>query len=399
MSAVQDWAGNASLRPLLRPVADLAPHPRNPRRGDVESIRASLARFGQQRPILATPDGTIVAGNHTYRAALEEGWTEIAVVVSDLTDAEVDAYLVADNRLGDLGGYDDELLIDLLRGLRDDGGLAGTGYDDGYLRGLITAQAAAARREHVDEAPDVPSRAVSKPGERYDLGDHVLVCGDATDEGTYDLLLGDTLADLVWTDPPYGVDYVGKTADALKIRGDDTAGLHKLLVSSLAIAYDRSRPGANWYVAAPSGNLADVFGSVLTGLDVRRWTLVWVKQSAVLSRCDYHHRHEFIFYGWKRGGRRTRPTDRTLTTVLEFDRPSRSAEHPTMKPVALIEQAVQHSSRSGDTVLDPFGGSGSTMIACEQQDRACRMIELDPSYCDVIRRRYAEFVGRPDLAP
>lgn len=403
--ASRSWEGNDQLRRLLVPLDDLDPHPLNARVHALPSIVESLRSFGQQRPILIVPAGrvgdrqTIVAGHGTTLAAREAGWTHVAAITSDLTDDDIARYVAADNRTSDLGSYDDSKLATLLSALPS---LDGTGYEDGDLAKLLSDVARRESTRDPDAVPDAPVAAVSLPGGVYDLGRHRLVCGDARDPGAYGALLDGAQADLVWTDPPYGVDVTGRTAQKLKIQNDalDLVGLRELLLTSLTAAYAVCRDGANWYVAAPSSvGVGDVFFDVLGELGVRKHVLVWVKQTMVLTRLDYHTRHEFIHYGWKPGSGRVRPSDRTLTSVLEVDRPARNTSHPTMKPVELVEIAVEHSSRPGDLVLDPFGGSGTTLIACERQGRSARLIELDPAYCDVIRQRYADYAGRPDLAP
>jgi len=399
----ETWDGNRALRRYLVPVEELRPHPRNPRRGNLLEIGRSLDRFGQQRPILALPDGTIVAGNHTYLAAAELGWSHVAVIRSDLTDADIEAYLAADNRTADLGGYDDRVLLDLLTDLQQqDQALVGTGYDDEFLRQLLASVRADDRRlasyGDPDAAPPLPAEPQSTPGV-YELGPHRLVCGDACDAEAYEMALNEGLADTVWTDPPYGVDYEGRTSERLRIANDNNSDLGRILRRALNTTLAHTKPGGNWYVASASGAAGDLFLDVLRELGVRRHTLVWVKNAMVLSRMDYHYRHELIYYGWKPGSGRVRPSDRTLTSVLEFDRPQRSTEHPTMKPVALVKHCVENSTQPDGLVLDPFAGSGSTLIACEAAGLRCAAIEIDPRYCDVIRQRYADYVGDERCAP
>jgi site-specific DNA-methyltransferase (adenine-specific) len=211
----------------------------------------------------------------------------------------------------------------------------------------------------------------------------------------WELLLGGEHADLVWTDPPYGVGYVGKTADRLQIPNDALEGraLQGLLAAAFDSALPHLRPGAAVYVAAPSGALFLDFAVVLAERNLWRQTLVWVKDQFVMGRSDYHYRHESIFYGWVPGGPHRAPPDRTQDTVWEIDRPRRSAEHPTMKPVALIARALENSTLPGQLVVDPFAGSGSTLIAAHGSGRAARLIELDPDYADVICRRFQGHTG------
>ena len=228
------------------------------------------------------------------------------------------------------------------------------------------------------------------------LGRHRLMCGDSTSIDAVQVLGGGQMFDMLWTDPPYGVSYVGKTKDALTIENDslDDAGLTDFLRAALGCAWANCRAGASWYVAAPAGPLNLCFSTVLKDLGVWRQSLNWVKNTFAMGRSDYHYRHEPIFYGWKEGAAHYFVDDRTQDTILEFDKPSRNGVHPTMKPVALIERCIENSSKPGETVLDLFGGSGSTLIAAEKTGRTAYLMELDPIYCDVIIRRWEEATGQ-----
>jgi DNA modification methylase len=401
VAAVRAWEGNTDLRKLLVPVGELRRHPSNPRRGDMDAIRASLRRFGQQRPVLALPDGTIVAGNHTFQGTVDEGWTHCAVVRSDLTEAEVDAYLAADNRTGDLGTYDDEVLARLLQPL----------YDDGFVERLV-ARVDPARES--DDAPPVPDVAKSTLGEVYELGTHRLICGDSTSSAALSSLLGTDEVRLIVTDPPYGVNYQGdEDPESLRRRNrrpDGRAtvandslgeeGTRNLVVAALGCALERTAKGASFYVFAPSGPPELWFRLALQDLSLElRQVIVWAKDVFVFGRQDYHWRHETILYGWKAGAARTWHGGRDQDTVWECPRPKRSEEHPTMKPVELVERCVRNSSDRDVVVLDPFAGSGTTLIACENLGRRAALVELDPRYCDVIRQRYADYVGDQSFAP
>jgi DNA modification methylase len=239
-----------------------------------------------------------------------------------------------------------------------------------------------------------------------ELGRHRLVCGDATDAAAYERLLGGEQAQLLWTDPPYGVSYMGKTAKRLTIKNDGADGLVELLQGAFARVDEALVPGAPLYVAHPAGRLSLTFGNAFVA---QRWrlyqTLVWVKDALVLGHADYHYRHEPILYGYKPGpGRLGRGAagwhgDNAQVSVLEVERPKASREHPTMKPPALIEIALQNSSQRGDLVLDPFAGSGSTLIASERTGRCARLIELDPAYCDVIIERFERLTGTAARSP
>ena len=250
--------------------------------------------------------------------------------------------------------------------------------------------------ESVDEEiPELPDDPITKLGDLWLLGPHKVLCGDATIVTDYEKLMGQEQADLIWTDPPYGVAYVGKTKDALTIQNDrlDIKSLEEFLRGAFTTMFTFTRPGACWYVLAPSVNLFQAFSIPLTELEVWRHTLVWVKDTLVMGRADYHYRHESIFYGWTPGAAHQEPPNRKQDTVWEIPRPKASKEHPTMKPIELIERSVQNSSLAGQIVLDPFAGSGSTLIACEQTKRVARVIELDPRYVDVVLKRWVNLTG------
>lgn len=391
------------LQALIVPIDSLTPLRNNPRQGDVNAVAASLERFGQRKPIVVDKDGVILAGNHTWAAAKHLGWDSIAAVAVSDDPATAQAFALADNRTAELGGYDEALLLDLIRsvGAVDSSLLADTGWDAASVQELVDRiDLRLPDAPPSDEVPTAPSEPISATGDVWILGSHRVVCGDATHPGAYDALLGDARVDCVWTDPPYGVDYVGKTADALTIQNDalTTEGLADFLRAALGQALTWTRPGAAWYVAAPHGPVGIAFSVVLSELDVWRHSLVWAKDSLVLGRTDYHYRHEPIYYGWTPGGTHNWFGDRKQTTVLEFPRPKRSAEHPTMKPIDLISYCLDNSAPRGGVVLDPFGGSGSTLMACEFTGRKARLIELDPRYVDVICARWQKYTGaRPTL--
>ena len=387
------------LRALVVPIDSVELHPRNPRRGDVAAVAASLARFGQVKPIVVQQsNGYVIAGNHVLRAALSLGWTEIAANVEDLDDADAMALMLADNRTADLGGYDDTLLAAILAEQQAEDNLAATGYDADDVAALL-AQAGVIEERDLDAAPDLPAEAdlYVEPGQTWALGRHVLMCGDSTVAGDVRRLLGDEVVDLLWSDPPYGLGYRGKTKRALTIVNDDLGpdGTRALVAAALRLA--PLRPGGAFYVAAPSGpelHLAFLLALEDAGLTAHQ-TLVWVKDRFVLGHADYHARHENLLYGWRDGRAHHFVKDRTQDTVWEIDRPARSAVHPTMKPVELVARAIRNSSTPGQLVYDAFAGSGSTVIAAEQTGRRCRAMELDPRYAQVILERWAALVGTP----
>ena len=381
--------------------------------GDIDAVARSYAAFGQRKPVVARRDGdqtVVIAGNHQLQAARQLGWSHIAVLVVDDDDETAAAFALADNRTADLGTYDEQALLAMLGHVDNPDLLMATGYsatDIEDLLGRVTEPPPALADP--DAVPDsAPAKTV--PGDVWLLGPHRVMCGDSTVPTDVGRLMDGGLADCVWTDPPYGVAIVGgnhslspeerKRQGGLTIDNDDLSPLEleQFLRSALSEASNACRSGAAWFVAAPPGPLFIPFGLVLLELGIWRQTLVWLKSSLVMGRSDYHYRHEAIFYGWKPGAAHTEPPDRKGDTIWEFDRPSRNGDHPTMKPIALIERAVNNHTKRNDVVLDPFGGSGSTLIACHQTGRTARLMELDPQYVDVICRRYQEATGTMPVA-
>lgn len=394
-TALESWE-------ITRPV----PYARNARvipEPAIAKVAASITEFGFRNPIIVDAEGVIVAGHTRLLAAQRLGLTHVPVLVAgDLTPAQVKAYRLADNRTGQEASWDIELLaieIEDLAGLDFD--LSLTGFETDELAGF---QAVAAGDVVEDEAPEPPEDPVSKPGDLWLLGEHRVLCGDATIPADLLLLAGGGLAEVLWTDPPYGVNYIGKTKDALTIANDTGEGLEDFLATAFAAADAVLAPGARFYIAAPAGPRGTDFRLALrtVGWQLHQ-CLVWVKSSMVLGHSDYHYRHEDVLYGYKPGeGRVGRGKhagsrwygDHAQTTVFEVDKPSRNEAHPTMKPVALMAGMLQNSSQLGDVVLDPFLGSGSTLVAAEQTGRTCYGLEIDPRYVDVIVQRWENLTGR-----
>ncbi len=373
-------------------LTELHPDPSNARLHDernLDAIGASLATFGQVEPLVVQKStGRIIGSNGRYEVLKRQGKTEAAIVEVDLDDTQAVALGIALNRTAELAEWDDETLASLLQSLPQEAKDA-TGFDSGDLDELLAGLTPDVVE---DEAPEPLPDAVSKLGDLWELGDHRLLCGDSTDGGSVALVMNGEHAGMVLTDPPYGVDYVGKTEHALEVKNDDAAGLPALLRSSLGHAYANCQDGAVWYVAAPAGPQGIEFAVVLRDLNVWRQTLVWVKDSMVLGHSDFHYKHEAIYYGWKAGKRREPPT-RTCTTVLEFARPKSSREHPTMKPIELWCFLLGCSSGLSTLVYEPFSRSGTTIIACEQLGRKCYAIEIEPRYVDVAIRRWQKLTG------
>ena len=406
MTAIPD-----TLAPLTVPIDSVTPYGDNPREGDVGAICVSLERNGQYRPIVVNQrDGQILAGNHTWKAAKSLGWQQIAATYVDVDDETARRIVLVDNRSNDLAAYDDAVLAALLEGIVEEhgvDGLVGTGFDGDDLDELLAdlVEDLPDGATDPDDVPEPPAEPVSKLGDVWLLGRHRVVCGDSTDVGVLDRVMDGGKAGMVWTDPPYGIGVVGgsralspekRRAQGGKEISNDTLDLGQLtdfLREAFGSSVTVCASGAGWYVAAPHGPIGLAFATVLHELEVWRHSLVWVKDSIVMGRSDYHYRHEPIYYGWVPGAAHTWESDRKQDTVLEFPRPRKSKEHPTMKPVALIEYCIGNSSKRGAVVLDPFGGSGSTLLAAHRTGRTARLVELDPAYVDVICRRYQEHTG------
>jgi len=382
----------------------LRTHPHNPRRGNLEVIGESIAANGFYGAVVAQRStGYVLAGNHRLLAAHGAGLKEIPVMWVDVDDDRAARILLADNRTNDLASYDDACLAELLQSLPD---LDGTGYDDHAVDELLQELGIPAfeGRTDPDDAPDLPDEPITAPGDLWILGEHRLLCGDAGSVDDVRRAIGDRRPAMVWTDPPYGVSYVGKTKDALKLSNDSSVGLEELLTTAFSCIDEVLKDGSAIYVCHPAGPAGLTFMDCFVA---RGWrlhqSLVWVKDSLVLGHADYHYRHEPILYGYKPGpGRRGRGAvgwygDNAQSSVIEVARPKKSSWHPTMKPVGLIDVALANSSRSGDTVLDPFLGSGSSLIAAQGIGRRLCGLEIDPRYVDVAVARWEAFTGEGAL--
>ena len=386
-------------------VATLTFHPRNVRQGDLGAVIASIRENGFFAPCaVQVSTRRVCIGNHRLRAAIELGMTHVPVIWLDVDDDAALRIMLADNRASDLATNDEADLAALLRELYEaERGLAGTLYDGDDLDSLLASLNEDPVRRGLTDPDDIPEppTPISKRGDLWLLGPHRLMCGDATDPSDLLLLMDGGKADMLWTDPPYGVNYVGKTKDALTIDNDGAANLPALLTAAFDAVSQVLVDGAAFYVAHPAGPLSVEFFKAATAVGWRiHETLIWVKDSMVLGRSDYHYRHEPLLYGYTAGGgRRGRGAEgwygsNAQTSVFEIPRPRRSDCHPTMKPVELIARCLRNSAPPfGGVVLDPFGGSGSTLIACHETERVARLVELDPTYVDVIGRRFQEYSG------
>ena len=383
------------------PLQQLIPYARNSRTHDdaqISQIAGSIAEFGFVNPILVGDDNVIIAGHGRLLAAQQLSLELVPVIVlSHLTEAQRRALVIADNRIAENAGWNEDLLKLELGELQDIGfDLDLVGFTDVELDELLEPESGKGDTDE-DQVPEVEEQPVSQLGDLWMLGNHRLLCGDSTSSDDLAKLMADELADMAFTDPPYNVDYTGSVTDKQQGRdrrikndslGDDFYGFLNAALSNLL-----SVTKGACYVAMSSSEL-DTLQKAFRDAG-GKWStfIIWAKHTFTLGRSDYQRQYEPILYGWKDGGDHFWCGDRNQSDVWFFNKPMRNDLHPTMKPVELVERAIRNSSKSRDIVLDLFGGSGSTLIACEKTNRSARLIELDPKYVDVIIRRWQEFSG------
>ena len=377
-------------------IAKLVPYQNNARThspAQIQKLRSSLREFGFINPVLIDRNFGVIAGHGRIEAARAEGITEVpCVFVDHFTEAQKKAYILADNRMALDAGWDEEMLEIELSGLQEMGyDLELTGFDATELSDFFGG-ADEAKEDDFDVDAELQKPAFSKAGDVWKLGRHTLICGDSTKQETYNTLLGDIKVNLVLTDPPYNVNYEGSAG---KIKNDNMAAdkFYQFLLDAFTCMEKAMAVDASIYI----------FHADTEGLNFRRafadagfylsGCCVWKKQSLVLGRSPYQWQHEPVLYGWKKSGKHQWYTGRKETTIWEFDKPKKNGDHPTMKPIPLLAYALGNSTQTNGLVLDPFGGSGSTLIACEQTGRVCYTAELDEKFCDVIVNRYIEQVG------
>ena len=377
-------------------IDDLVPYQNNARthsQAQINKLRASLREFGFVNPIIVDSDNTIIAGHGRLEAARAEGLKEVPCVLVDyLTEAQKKAYVIADNRFALDAGWDEEMLKAEIEALEADAfDLTLTGFDLPEIEDLFRSDT---EENLVDDDFDVDEElknpAITKQGDIWVLGRHRLLCGDSTDHANFVFLMEGKKANMVLTDPPYNVNYEG---NAGKIKNDnmEDSKFYQFLYEAFSCMNENMADDASIYVfhADTEGlNFRKAFadaGFYLSGC------CIWKKPSLVLGRSPYQWIHEPCLFGWKKGGKHQWYAGRKETTVWEFEKSKKNDVHPTMKPIPLLAYILMNSSMSNTLILDPFGGSGSTLIACEQTDRSCNTIELDEKYCDVIVKRYIEF--------
>ena len=434
LGSEQNWPASNIEYVELNKLSKRNNNPRTHSKKQIKQLADAIKEWGWTSPILVSEDMIIIAGHGRAAAAELQSIETVPIMIANgWSDEQIRAYVIADNKLALNAGWDEELLEFELSELQDAGfALELVGFDEAELEALIPNDVK--YLADPDDIPEPSNTPITKLGDIWQLGEHRLICGDATDPETYKRLLEGELADVCWTDPPYNVNYQSKAGSIQNDNLEDGAFLD-LLKDSFGCIHENLKPGGSIYVAHADTeglNFRTAFedaGFKLSGV------LIWEKNSLVLGRSDYQWKHEPILYGWKTGAAHNWFGDRKQTTISELngtvfsqnedgsinvrvgdetiviegkgitaraiqpstirvDKPRLSSDHPTMKPIELITSTLKNSSQKGDVILDPFGGSGSTLIACEMLGRKAKLIELDPIYCDVIIRRWEEMTGK-----
>jgi len=367
----------------MKQVSVLQEYENNPRNNDeaIKAVANSIREFGFKVPIVITSDNVIIAGHTRLKASVSLGLEEVpCIVADDLNEAQIKAFRLADNKTAELATWDLSRLEEEFAGIDMD--MLQFGFEE--MEELLPDNAADDDFDIDDEIPEIP---FSEIGDIYELGPHRIMCGDSTDAKHVETLLNGNTVDMLFTDPPYNVDYEG-TAGKIKNDKMEDNTFYLFLYSAFQNMYNHTKPGGAIYVchADTQGlNFRNAFKN--SGFKLAE-CLIWVKNALVLGRQDYHWRHEPILYGWKEGAAHYFVDDRSQDTIWEYNKPRKNEEHPTMKPLELVGKAISNSSRRHESVLDLFGGSGSTMIAADQLDRKSYLMELDEKFIDVMVKRY-----------
>ena len=384
-----------------RLIDELIPYENNPRRNEaaVDAVAASISEFGFKVHVIVDSDGVIVAGHTRVKAAKKLGLETVPVIVADdLSEEQIKAFRLADNKTAEMAEWDFTKLEEELQEISEID-MSEFGFD-------LLAEDFENITE--DEAPEVKEEAKAKRGQVYQFGKHRLMCGDSTSAEDVARLMDGNLADMIFTDPPYGVSYTEKNdflnsidnadrlVNAIENDSHTPEEMHDFWIEAFKNLYNFSKEKMSYYITAPQGGdlLLLLLEAVRECGFALKHQLIWNKNNHVLGRCDYNYKHEPIIYGWKIGGtHKFIGGGQMLTSVWDVPKPLRSDLHPTMKPIELISNAILNSSEKNDIILDLFGGSGSTLIACEQTNRICYMMEIDPHYIDVIIERWENLTG------
>jgi site-specific DNA-methyltransferase (adenine-specific) len=387
------------MRIELRSIDTIHPYENNPRINDkaVDAVASSLKEFGFRQPIVVDKDGVIIVGHTRYKAAQRIGLKKVPVhAVKDMTDAQIKAYRIADNQTATIADWDLELLPIELKDLQDmDFDLGLLGFDSDELAKMLGQEVIEGLTEP-DAVPEPPKVAVTQPGDIWLMGDHRLMCGDSTKKDDVDRLMDGKLADMVFTDPPYNVSYVGGTDEEMTIRNDSMTSeqYEKFMDAFFARYRECVKKTASLYIChASQWQVKTELAIIKAGFEIRN-PIIWAKNTFAWGFGRYKFQHEPIFYAHVAGESDNWYGDLTQSTVWNEKKPAANRLHPTMKPVEIVQRALVNSSKAGDLVLDLFLGSGTTMIAAHAIGRRCCGMELDPIYCDVIVKRYEDFTGR-----
>lgn len=388
----------SDLKVQIWPTGDIVPYAKNSRthtKSQISKIAASIQEWGWTNPILAGANKEIIAGHARLEAAKLLKMESVPVIVlGHLTDEQRRALVIADNQLAMSAGWDEELLREELLALKDlDYNLDLIGFDDVELKNILEVEVEEADE---DSVPELVETITTRQGDMWLCGSHKVLCGDSTKAEDVSKLLPPASVDMVFTDPPYNVGYEGGTAEAMTILNDkmDVGDFIKFLEATFQSYRTIVKPGAALYVCHPSSFQREFQNALEASGFTVRTQIIWAKNTFAWGFGRYKFQHEPIFYAYVTGQKDSWYGDKTQSTLWNEKKPAANKIHPTTKPVELIDRALVNSSKAGDTVADLFGGSGSTMIACERRERVCRSIELDPKYVDRIVRRWQEFTGK-----
>ncbi len=385
---------------IKKHIDELIPYANNSRthsEEQVNQVASSIKEFGFTNPVLIDDDNGVIAGHGRILAAKKLNMEDIPCIrLKGLTEAQKKAYVIADNQLALNSGWDLDMLkieLDSLNEMEFDIDLLG--FDDDFLNDLLPGEEVEGLTDE-DEVPEPPEEPVSVKGDIWQLGNHRLMCGDSTSMDDVEKLCDGNLVDMWLTDPPYNVAYEGKTKDALTIENDsmDDGSFRQFLRDAYSAADAVMKEGAVFYIWHADSEGYNFRGAAKDVEWEVRQCIIWNKSCMVMGRQDYQWKHEPCLYGWKKGAGHLWCSDRKQTTVLNFDKPMRNGEHPTMKPVELFEYQMLNNTKGQDIVLDSFGGSGTTIIACEKNHRVGYSMEFDEKYVDVIINRWQEFTGK-----
>lgn len=385
---------------IYKKVSNLIPYVNNSRTHSEEQVNqicASINEFGFTNPLLIDEKDNIIAGHGRLLASKKLKMEQVpCIVLQGLTEAQKKAYIIADNKMALNAGWDEELLKIEIENLKElDFDLELTGFNVDELDDILGFNESEEAEED-DYEIVVPEEPKSKYGQIYKLGTHYLMCGDSTKLEDVEKLMGETKVDLLITDPPYNVAYEGKTKDALKIQNDsmDNDSFRQFLRDAFSTADAVMKPGAVFYIWHADSEGYNFRGACYDNNWKVRQCIIWNKNTMVMGRQDYQWKHEPCLYGWKDGASHLWASDRKQTTVIDFNKPQRNGEHPTMKPIGLFDYQIKNNTKPGDVVLDLFMGSGTTIMACEQNGRIAYGMELDPKYVDVIINRWETFTRK-----